>query len=62
MANVRTKPIHQACFRNLQRLLKGKISFAEWRRHHDELESRLSPEPELPFTRTESEGLCSRIA
>lgn len=50
MTKVRTKPINEACFQNLQLLLKGKISFAEWERRQEELESRLTPEPELPLS------------
>ncbi|MBI3126138.1 MAG: hypothetical protein HYZ11_00865 [Candidatus Tectomicrobia bacterium] len=49
MTKLKTRPIHEACFQNLQLLLKGQISFTEWQRRQEELESRLSPEPELPF-------------
>jgi len=35
---------------NLDLYLQGEITFAEWKSRQEELESRLSPEPELPFT------------
>ncbi len=45
-----SKRIHHACLQNLDMYLKGELTFAEWRSRQEELESRLSPEPELPFS------------
>jgi hypothetical protein len=60
---VRTRPIHEACFQNLELLLKGEISFAGWRRRQEELESRLSPAPELPLISGEDgEGPTTKAA
>lgn len=44
-----SKRIHQACMDNLERYLEGRLSFEEWQRRQEELESRLGPEPELPL-------------
>jgi len=55
MTKIRSKPVNEACFQNLQLLLKGEISFAEWERRQEELESRLTPAPELPFTGKDGE-------
>ncbi len=41
--------VNQACLHNLGEFLEGAISYAEWARHQEEFESRLTPEPELPF-------------
>lgn len=43
------KSIHRACLGNLWNYLRGEIPYEEWVKHQDELESRLTPEPELPF-------------
>ena len=55
MTKIRSKPVNEASFQNLQLLLKGEISFAEWERRQEELESRLTPAPELPFTGKDGE-------
>lgn len=44
-----SKRIHQACMRNLALYLQGHISYEDWRSRQEELESRLTPAPELPF-------------
>lgn len=44
-----SKRIHQACIRNLALYLQGHISYEDWQNRQEELESRLTPEPELPF-------------
>ena len=44
-----SKRIHQACLHNLALYLQGALSFEEWSSRQEELESRLSPEPELPL-------------
>ena len=49
MAPKTRKPIHRACLRNLWHYLKGDLAYEEWSRRQEELESRLGPEPELPF-------------
>ncbi len=46
-----SKRIHEACMRNLALYLQGHISFEDWQAQQKELESRLTPEPELPFSR-----------
>ena len=43
------KRINLACLDNLNRYLTGGLSFREWERRQEELESRLTPAPELPF-------------
>lgn len=43
------KRIHHACLDNLHEFLEGKVSFEEWELRQDELESRLTPAPELPL-------------
>jgi hypothetical protein len=43
------KRINLACLDNLNRYLTGGLSFGEWERRQEELESRLTPAPELPF-------------
>ena len=55
-AKTRKQPVYKACFENLQHLLKGEISYAEWERRQEELESRLTPEPELPLTEKDNGG------
>ncbi len=59
-----TKPklIHRACLQNLQQLLKGALTFGEWSQRQEELVSRLSPEPELPFTEEAEEPERPRAA
>ncbi len=44
-----SKRIHQACMRNLALYLQGQISYEDWQTRQEELESRLTPAPELPF-------------
>lgn len=44
-----SKRIYEACLHNLALYLEGRVSFEEWRSRQEELESRLSPAPELPF-------------
>lgn len=44
-----SKRVHQACMRNLALYLQGQISYEDWRRRQEELESMLTPAPELPF-------------
>lgn len=44
-----SKRVHQACMRNLALYLQGQISYEDWRSRQEELESRLTPAPELPF-------------
>lgn len=44
-----SKRIHQACMWNLALYLQGQISYEDWRSRQEELESRLTPAPELPF-------------
>ncbi|MDP6484432.1 MAG: hypothetical protein QGH70_11390 [Nitrospinota bacterium] len=41
--------VTQACLYNLREFLEGAISSPEWTRHLEEFESRLTPEPDLPF-------------
>lgn len=43
------KRIHYACLDNLHHFLEGEVNFEEWALRQEELESQLSPEPELPF-------------
>ena len=43
------KRIHHACLDNLHHFLEGEVNFEEWALRQEELESRLTPEPELPF-------------
>ena len=62
MTKIRSKPVNEACFQNLQLLLKGKISFAEWERRQEELESRLAPAPELPFDGEDGDGPRTKAA
>ena len=38
---------------NLWNYLRGEIPYEEWLQHQDELESRLTPAPELPFEEAE---------
>ena len=49
MATKTLKPIHRACLRNLWQFLKEDVSYEEWLLRQEELESKLGPEPELPF-------------
>lgn len=44
------KDVHRACMRNLSLFLGGHISYEEWQARQEELESRLTPAPELPFS------------
>ncbi len=44
-----SKHIHRACMRNLALYLKGQISYQDWQGRQEELESRLTPAPELPL-------------
>ncbi len=43
------KRIHHACLDNLHHFLEGKVNFEEWTLRQEELESQLSPHPELPL-------------
>lgn len=43
------KKINLACLDNLNHFLSGDLSFADWESRQEELESRLTPAPELPF-------------
>lgn len=43
------KRIHYACLDNLHHFLEGELNFEEWALRQEELESQLTPEPELPF-------------
>ncbi|MBT3350708.1 MAG: hypothetical protein HOC91_02790 [Nitrospinaceae bacterium] len=43
------KKINHACLNNLNQFLSGELSFADWESRQEELESRLTPAPELPF-------------
>ncbi len=45
-----TKDIHRACMRNLFLFLQGHISYEDWQSGQEELESRLTPAPELPLS------------
>lgn len=44
-----SRRIHRACMRNLALYLQRRISYEDWRHRQEELESRLTPAPELPF-------------
>jgi hypothetical protein len=43
------KRVHHACLDNFRHYLSGEVSFDEWESRQEELESRLTPAPELPF-------------
>ncbi len=43
------KRIHHACLDNLHHFLEGEVDFEAWALRQEELESQLTPEPELPF-------------
>ena len=43
------KKVNLACLDNLNDYLSGDLPFAEWEGRQEELESRLTPAPELPF-------------
>ena len=43
------KKVHHACLDNFRHYLSGEVSFDEWESRQEELESRLTPAPELPF-------------
>ncbi len=43
------KLVHHACLDNFRHYLSGEVSFDEWESRQEELESRLTPAPELPF-------------
>ncbi len=43
------KKVNMACLDNLNDYLSDDLSFAEWESRQGELESRLTPAPELPF-------------
>jgi hypothetical protein len=49
------KRVHHACLDNLHDFLEGQMSFEEWELRQEELESQLSPEPELPLLEIPSE-------
>ncbi len=43
------KKVNLACLDNLNHFLSGDRTFADWESRQEELESRLTPAPELPF-------------
>ncbi len=50
-----SRRIHRACMQNLSMFLEGRISYEDWRNRQEELESRLTPAPELPLVEWDPE-------